>query len=122
MRVKVSVPAQDTNPWALRMVGGKPGPVLERSIVIATIISNGYTRRGIAIRGLCPQEHRIYASVLLGKAGEVALLDEREGIDREGGVLTYEPVHGCLARAERAARKCVPLTRPVVQACGKLVR
>jgi hypothetical protein len=49
--------------------------------------------------------------VLLDEAAGAVPLDEREGIDREGRVLTYELVHRCLERPARAARRHVLLMR-----------
>ena len=46
-----------------------------------------------------------------GRGSRLWSSDDSEGIDREGRVLPYEPVHGGLERAACAARRRVPLTR-----------
>jgi hypothetical protein len=73
-----------------------PGPVLGRPMVIAMIISNGYIGRGVATRGLCPPGAPDTRFSAPGRGRGVTLLDKCQGIDREGRVLTYEQVHGCV--------------------------
>ena len=53
---------------------------------------------------------------------DAAPSDDSEGEDREGRTLPCEPVHGCLERAMRAARRRVPLTWHRGQVLGHPVR
>jgi hypothetical protein len=51
------------------------------------------SRAGGASGEYAVQEHWRYTLVLLGEVAGVPL-DHREGIDREGRVLPYKPIHG----------------------------